>query len=61
MAESARTWKTESGVQHVLLERDVKIAIGSYAFGAKKAAIQITPSPRPNGDLTNSPRIIVYM
>lgn len=49
-ANGATAWKTADGTHHVLLDGNVKIGIGAYGFGASRAVVRLTPSPRPGLD-----------
>jgi hypothetical protein len=39
-------WKTDKG-HMMLLEGDVRVAVGTYAFGADRAVVMISPFPSP--------------
>jgi len=45
-AERTTAWQRD-GTRHVLLERNVKIAIGAYGFRAKRAVVMLSPHALP--------------
>ncbi|MEM8836192.1 MAG: LPS assembly protein LptD [Planctomycetota bacterium] len=60
-AARAWTWK-ERGVTRLILDRDVRVNIGPYAFSARRASVWIEPIELrlPGGETLNAEQIAVF-
>lgn len=60
-AARAWTWK-ERGVTRLILDRDVRVNIGPYAFAARRASVWIEPIELrlPSGELQDAEQVAVF-